>query len=605
MKTIYKSVLLFSFITASLSAEAQTAQQDTVLNKQVILQREYSPTINEASRINTTPSIFEPNIQKKSLNFEQNAPRLLINNNRLGDSNAGDIMTDVEYSKKRGYFQLGAGNYMNLDGALGYRIVNSERDRLNFYGTYNSTSGKLSYAEDKVDGESLKYDKEKAKLNDLNLNLNYQHAFDPSVLSFDASYRNLGYNYYGNPFIKNSRLDMLGQRLPEMGKNQTVSVISFGAGLKSQEGRTGLNYDAKVSYSNFKNKYGILLENNGIKGGQINAQVDLNTEFDSDKWLGIELYMMNQSVSNAKDNDNMTNAYAVPYIKFEGSTWKAKLGAKAGMVFDKKNSVVVAPDVYASVKLGEFNSLYASVTGGINENTFLQILEENRFVNPSNRIGYSRSVYDAELSFKLGAFSGFEFDIFAGYKQTNRDHLYIPNTIYYNFNDEYSAVPQSWGNVSDVVYANLGTGKVGALLKTNLIPQTNVWARATFYSYNVKYKGGNLENFVKTEDLPTENKAWGLPTATAELHVDVKDVAIPNLTLSMDYTLEMGRKAYFYGKSVSIKNVNELNFKADYKVLDWVSVNARINNVLSQKYERVYGYTHQGINFMGGINLKF
>lgn len=600
MKTIYKSILLFSFTAVSLSVGAQTAQQDTVLNKQVILQREYSPAINEASRINATPSIFEPSIPQKNLSFEQNAPRLAINNNRLGDSKAGNIMTDVEYSKKRGYFQLGAGNYMNIDGALGYRIVNSERDRLNFYGTYNSTSGDIKYAEDKIDGEKLRYDEAKAKFNDLKLNLNYQHAFDPSILSIDASYRNLGYNYYGNPFITNSQFDKLENNLPNLGKKQSVSVIGFGAGIKSREdNQSGINYDGKVSYSYFKNKYGMLIDNDGMKGGQLNMQLDMNTEFDSDKWLGIDLYVMNQSVSNALDDNNLTNIHLTPYIKFEGSTWKAKLGVKAGMAFDKKNSFIVAPDLYASLKLGEFNSLYASITGGVNENTFLQILEENRFVNPSNRVGYSKTVYDAELGFRLGAFTGFEFDIFAGYKQTNRDHLYITNAPYYAFSDPHSVAPQTWGNVSDVAYANLGTGKIGALLKTNLIPQTNVWARATVYAYNVKYKGGNLSNF------PAQKKAWGLPTATAELHVDVKDVAIPNLTLSMDYTLELGRKAYFEGKSISMKNVNELNFKADYKVLDWISVNARINNVLSQKYERIHGYTHQGINFMGGVSLKF
>lgn len=598
MRTIYQSILLIGLSAASLTLNAQTVAKDTVLNKQVILQREYSPTINEASRINSNPSIFEPNVQKKSLNFEQKAPQLLINNNRLGDSRAGEIMTDVEYSKKRGYAQIAAGNYANIDGALGYRIVNSERDRLNLFGSYDATSGKLSYA------ESMHYKKMKAKYSDININLNYQHAFDPSILSIEALYRNLGYNYYGNPFISNEQLDNLNY-LPNFDKKQNVSVIGFAAALKSRdESKPALNYDGKISYRNFKSKYGIHPDLDGQKGGQLNFQLDLNTEFDSEKWLGIDMYVMNQSLSNAMDDKNMLHTYAVPYIRFEGSNWKAKLGVKGGFITDKKSSFIVAPDLYASVKLGEFNSLYASVTGGINENTFLQVLEENRYVNPLNRIGYSRTIYDAELGVNIGAFAGVEFDIFAGYKQTNRDHLYITNAPFsgYSNNSTLDAI-YAWGNMSDAVYANLGTGKVGALLKTNLIPQTNLWARAIVYAYNVKYKGGNVSGLV--EELPNQKKAWGLPTATAELHADVKDVILPNLTLSLDYTLELGRKAYFDGKSISMKNVNELNLRADYRVMDWISVNARVNNVFSQKYERVYGYTHQGINFMGGLSLKF
>ena len=598
MRTIYQSILLIGLSAASLTLNAQTAAKDTVLNKQVILQREYSPTINEASRINSNPSIFEPNVQKKSLNFEQKAPQLLINNNRLGDSRAGEIMTDVEYSKKRGYAQIAAGNYANIDGALGYRIVNSKRDRLNLFGSYDATSGKLSYA------ESMYYKRMKAKYSDINVNLNYQHTFDPSILSIEALYRNLGYNYYGNPFISNEQLDNL-DNLPNFDKKQNVSVIGFAAALKSRdESKPALNYDGKISYRSFKSKYGTHPELDGQKGGQLNVQLDLNTEFDSEKWLGIDMYVMNQSLSNALNDDNMLHVYGVPYIRFEGSNWKAKLGAKAGFITDYKNSFIVAPDLYASVKLGEFNSLYASVTGGINENTFLQVLEENRYANPLNRIGYSRTVYDAELGVNIGAFAGVEFDIFAGYKQTNRDHLYITNAPFSgNSNNPTLDAIYAWGNVSDAVYANLSRGKVGALFKTNLIPQTNLWARAIVYAYNVKYKGGNLKNFV--EEAPAKKEAWGLPTATAELHADVKDVILPNLTLSMDYTLELGRKAYFGGRSISMKNVNELNFRADYRVMDWISINARVNNVFSQKYERVYGYTHQGINFMGGLNLKF
>lgn len=599
MKTIYQSILLIGLSAASLSLNAQTAAKDTVLNKQVILQRDYSPTINDASRINSNPSIFEPNIQKKSLNFEQKAPQLLINNNRLGDSKAGEIMTDVEYSKKRGYAQLAAGNYANIEGALGYRIVNSERDRLNLFGSYDATSGKLSYA------ERLHYDRVKAKSSDLNVNLNYQHTFDPSILTIEALYRNLGYNYYGNPFITNEQFDKLGENLPNIDKKQNVSVIGFGAALKSrEENDPALNYEGQISYRNFKSKYGIHPGLDGQKGGQLNFQLNLNTEFDSDKWIGVDMYVMNQSLSNALNDNNMLHVYGVPYIKFEGANWKAKLGVKAGFITDNKNSFIAAPDMYASVKLGEFNSLYASVTGGINENTFLQVLEENRYTNPFNRIGYSRTVYDTEIGVNIGAFAGVEFDIFAGYKQTNRDHLYITNAPFSGYsNNPTLDATYAWGNMSDAVYANLGTGKVGASLKTNLIPQTNLWARAIVYAYNVKYKGGNVSGLV--EELPSQKKAWGLPTATAELHADVKDAILPNLTLSMDYTLELGRKAYFGGKSISMKNVNELNFRADYRVMDWISINARVNNVLSQKYERVYGYTHQGINFMGGLNLKF
>ena len=54
-----------------------------------------------------------------------------------------------------------------------------------------------------------------------------------------------------------------------------------------------------------------------------------------------------------------------------------------------------------------------------------------------------------------------------------------------------------------------------------------------------------------------------------------------------------------------MNNINELNIKGSYNILDWLSFYVKANNVMSQKYERYYGYTNQGINALGGISLKF
>ena len=54
-----------------------------------------------------------------------------------------------------------------------------------------------------------------------------------------------------------------------------------------------------------------------------------------------------------------------------------------------------------------------------------------------------------------------------------------------------------------------------------------------------------------------------------------------------------------------MKDINELNFRGEYQVTDWLSVNARLNNILYQRYELYYGYPLQGFNFLGGVSLKF
>lgn len=592
MNTIYKSILFAGLGCFALSMNAQTAK-DTVFNKQVTVQREYNPTIQDAAKINTTPAIYEPVIIAKDLRFMDAAPRLQINDKRLGMSSSGDINTDVLYDKRKGYLIFNAGNYINLDAAAGYRIVNSAADKLNLFATYNSTDGKLDFVE-KDKGYALR--KSKAKYAEMGINLDYEHKFEPSILRFDASFMNMNYNYYGNPFLATQPSSIF------MDKKQNVDIFRIGAGLKSSVNNTSnLKYDATIGYTYFKEKYGPSINDKGPKGGIFRTSADIRLGLDADKSIGLDMYVMNQSGIDAdystfqkEAEHSLTNTYGIAYFNIEGGNWHALLGVKTGYVVDNRNSVIIAPEIRTSVNILDKNALYLNVTGGVNENTILDILQENRYVNMMNRVAYSKTLYDINGGFKLGAVKGLEFEIFARYKHTKKDHLYVTNT--------YNPTEYSWGNLSNAVYANVSTGNFGALLKTKLIPYTNVQAKLTGYTYNVKYDGGYLAS-VETA-IPTEKKAWGRPTFTAELNADVVDV-VPGFTLSMNYLLSAGRKAYFSGNSVSMKNINELCFRAEYQLFDWMAINARVNNVLFQKYERVYGYAIQEFNMMGGISLRF
>ena len=107
----------------------------------------------------------------------------------------------------------------------------------------------------------------------------------------------------------------------------------------------------------------------------------------------------------------------------------------------------------------------------------------------------------------------------------------------------------------------------------------------------------------------SEKKAWGRPTFTAELNADIKP--IDKLTFSLNYVYAGGRKTVYSNyiipvqEVIKMKDINELNFRGEYQVTDWLSVNARVNNLLFQKYELQYGYALQGFNVLGGLSFKF
>ena len=596
MRTLYKSslVVAFGLLTFGVSAQQRnTTPKDTTFNRQVMLERDYNPTLKDASKINTTPEVYNPVVKKVNVTFAEEVPQITINSNRLGGAQSGDIATNVDFDSKRGYLILGAGNNSNLSGAAGYRILNSSNNKLDLFANHSSSSSNIDYTE-----KGYLIDKAKAKYSDTKVNLRYAHTFDQSELSIGTSYFNTGYNYYGNSFQSIDQSNIIY----DLNTRQNVDVISFDAAIRSTDNSEGLlKYKIGASYNNFKQKYAWIKDDAGPKGGIINLDADFNTPFDSDKTLGVALNILNQHFSDDElGGPNTYHSYnnisMSPYFNIEGEAFNVSLGANLAYLKDVKSSFLLAPNVKAFYNIGERSQFYAAVTSGVNNNTFLDILSENRYVQPRARVEMSKTYYDASLGFKSGVLDGFEFDIFGGYKYTKKDHLYVLDVL------ELNQTSNMWGNIGTPIYANLNTGHFGAGVKTNLIPYTDLSARFTGYFYTVKYTDSYAFNY--TGIYPDEKKAWGKPTFTAELNADVK--VIPQLILSMNYQYMGGRKAFVsWIGSMKMKDVNELNFRGEYQVLDWFSVNVRLNNVLGQKYELQPGYALQGFNVLGGVSFRF
>lgn len=586
MNTIYKSILVIGLGIVSLAA---TAQKDSTLTRQVLLERDYNPTMQEASKINTMPSIYTPTVKAKEFKFVSSAPQLNISGNQLGKASSGDINTNVLFSKKRGYLDLGGGTHGNLEGAAGYRILNSATDHLDLFASHSSTNGEVDY----INSKKYFIKDVKAKYAATNVNLKYQHFFEPSILSFNASFFNTAYNYYGNSFIPVGAAD---ETTYDLTSKQNVDVLSFGAGLKSSLKNEGeLKYDANIRYQNFKSKFGLLSKDNAPKGGQLDLDADVYAELGADKFVGVRASLMNQSFGNKGEGDafhSLTNFKGNPYLKLEGSNWNVDLGVNVNAIFDIKTKVLFSPNIKADLRFYDVNVLYAEATGGVNNNTFLDILQENRYMTPANRVLYSKTLFDLKIGFKSGVVSGLEFDLFAGYKKTDQDHLFL------------QAKSDVWSNLSFPVYANVSTGHIGGSLKTNLIPRTDLSAKVMTYFYTVKY---DHQTVISSEEILSEKKAWGRPTFTAEFNADIKP--IDKLTLSLNYLYAGGRKTYDSSidvkSSVKMKDINEFNVKGTYQITNWLSVFAKANNIFNQQYELQYGYPLQGFNALGGISLKF
>lgn len=585
----------------SAGVSAQTAAKDTTLNRQVYLEREYTPTIKDASKVNTLPALHEPKKKQYDIKFENAIPSVQIDSYPIGDTGSGDINTSVDYNKHRGYFTFGAGMYTNLEGALGYRIVDGNSDQLDLFATHSFTNARIKYL---VPDSRL--DKIKAKDMENMIKLRYSHTFTPLTWYISGSFLNNQYNYYGSPYIFSSMAPSpppSGSSLPNAGfgdpvlskemmeEKQSANILEIETGIQSKEEYDRLIYSGSIKYNRFTSKYGPEWNSYGTQANLLNAGVNLAFPFTSDLRVGVKGGILHQSVSDVdfalegeEPFHSLTTFNANPYFNIEGSNYRISLGVNLAHALDFNDKTQVAPTANIFWNFEERSLFYATVDGGINNNSLVDIFKENKYINPARRVAISQTPYDVQAGVKSGVIDGFEFDIFGGYKYTKNEHLYIPNSM------------PTGANVSDALYANLGTGHFGGAIKTRLIPYTDLSLNATGYFYSVK-------DYATPGLSPSDKKAWGLPSLTFDFNADFS--FIDNLTLTANYKFEGGRKTYLNDVSVKMDAINELNFKANYQIYDWLSVYGKANNILNQKYERYYGYTLQGINILGGVNLKF
>lgn len=576
--SLYK-VLPLTLICGSISTvQAQSAAKDTTYSRQISVERDFSPTLQDANKINTLPSLYDPAVKKSNAPLASwstaGNPKPL----ELANTDAGNFGTDIEHDHYKGYAGLRIGSHGNIEAEAGYQAISNETTKLDIFGTYNSSSGEpmqMDYLQDNLS---------KAKSGDALLKVRFQHKFEPLTLYINSHFSNDSYNYYGTMYNYNGESsDNSGY---DWDKKQSANIFNLTAGVKSKD-ETILRYKVFASYDNFGLKYGYEA-NKGPKANILTGDFNFNTDFGSDKVIGINAHILNQSLSEQyKDLHSLTHFKFNPYINFTGSNWNATLGINGHLTFDTQNKVLWAPNLAASWNFLETTSLYASVIGDVNENTLIDILQENRYYNPSSRISSSRTYYDAEIGIKSGVIKGLEFNIFTGYKYTAGEHLY------YSWSGS-----NAWENLNEVIYANLNVGNFGGSIETNLIPYVDLSAKLTTYFYTVKYRDADTYSYMP-------KSAWNKPTYVLELNADIKP--IDKFVISANYQLAGGRKYYDTSTNLKgdMKSVNEMNVKGTYQITKMVSATAAINNLLNQAYELNPGYACYGINFLVGANLKF
>ena len=234
MRKIYT---IIAALTLSAGLFAQT--QDSLLKRQMELEREFNPTLLDADKINSLPALREPTVQKAHTNYSTWAGRIAPPL-EIALPRPGNIMTEIPYSMKRGFLFFNAGNYANLNGGLGYRLVENEKHNLAFTFLHSSTNSDINYVQEDSDPAG-----NNASMMDNLGKLSYNHLAETVKLNMHLSYLHSMFNYYGNTFGNTRFFD---------NEKNSLGVLNARVGLESVENDV-LNYKGFIDFNNF-NKIG-------------------------------------------------------------------------------------------------------------------------------------------------------------------------------------------------------------------------------------------------------------------------------------------------------------------------------------------------------------
>ena len=569
MRKIYMTIATMAF-TAAVFAQ----QPDSLLRRQLELERDFNPTLLDADKINSLPALREPTVQKANTNYStwagRTTPPLEIALPR-----PGSIMTEIPYNLKRGYLSLNAGNYANLDGAFGYRLVKNKKNDLSFNFLHNSSNGDIKYLQESDPASNNAY------IMDNRGGLGYQHLGDAHTVRLDLSYLHSLFNYYGNRF---------GHEPFFNEENQRLGVLNARIGLASKESDM-LNYRGFIDFKNFSTKFDQQLTGEPIKGNALHLMGGFDKPFrNPNTKAGIDGNLFTTIYNGDWDNYFLVNA--APYLQMGGINSNARLGVDVLFQTGNKTRVRVVPNVALKLGITEHSSLYAIIHGGFDHNTLLDMMNESRYILPMADVRPSFSIVDIDGGVKIGEVSGFRFDLFGGFKKTDDAHFLV-----HNGQDVFGGdVAGSFIEALKPVYGSLSHTHIGGMI------QTTIWAPLDL-SLRLKKNFYDVTEMTINEVQVEDAKAYNKPGLEIDLRATL-DV-MSNLKFTMNYYFAGERWTYFNGQNLEMENINDLNLGATYQINEAFSLNLRANNLMMQHYDLWYGHPAQGFNASGGFTFQF
>lgn len=578
-----------AFLFFTVWSNAQTVDQN------VTVEREYKPVIQDAGKISSVPEVMDPNAEKIAAKYTEFNLPLPVSQN-IHTLSAAELGHQQRKNPNDAFIRMGIGNYFNNAVDFALPVIKKTDLRLDLKLNHMATFSQETHSSTNA---SLVLDKYFKKAN-LYSGIGLGHEY---------------FNYYGNEYNKTGAITDLSTlalsegnneyleqnlvrinrtakdfKLSEITKSENDVFWRFNThlGIRSLPYTTGVRYVGEIEYKLFDSR-------NGLTENMIQTRAAFNAQNGKNR-LGLDLTMQNMMYKSdiATNIINVWDAYTVfsmnPYYSIEREKWNVRLGVKSSFSFVHGRPFNPSPDVSAEWKaVPKWLDFYAGIGGGYNVNTLDEMFSENRFLHSDLRVKDTYTPVSAYFGIKVKPVYNLLLDAYVNYRYIdnqyffiNKDYSAIAGTVLANSNDSII-----YSNRFNVIYSAASLVKVGIRANYNIRNLLNIQLKGAYNGWTVY----------------DTDMAWNKPKFEADLTADWR--LNRNLTFTGNIFFESERYAKLGDLIMTMNPKFDVNVGASYSYLNWLTVFAKVNNILNNRYENFYGYKVQGLNILAGAAISF
>lgn len=537
-------------------------------NQEVTIVAPYKPVISDAFKKSLNPVLVDTVIETPPVTYSISSEPIYTTY-EISAIKPSLIDVDTEEEMRRNYLRAGFGNYTMPYVELFTNSLSSEDFSIGFHARHLSARGEI---ED--------YGTSAFSQNDVGLSVS--RYLKKSVVSGKVYYDRDVVHYYGykpSEFSNDSLSDDdLRQRFSTIGANFRIQ--------SNKKKADDLNYLLGINLYHLSDLY----ETSEFKVG---LQSNLNTKneffnFVEKQELGADVNVDFYSNQDSLISESTIMAALRPYLRLNFEFLDLTLGARGVLASDSTSEFYIYPDIRASYQvIPGFLRFYATVSGGLERNSYRSVSMENPWVNSIFPVGFTSTKYDFKGGVTGKVTSSVDYNFSVSYAE-------IENMLLFNndFTSPFSpTVAQNFGNKFTGIYDDAKVTTVSLELGYQQTRFFNLLFRANYRDYQ----------------MATQAKPWHKPSIEAGLS------ARYHFTEKISFSGDLFFRSNTYAQiveagSLKVEEINayaDLNLGGAYQINDRVSAFLNLNNVLATRYFRWYNYPSQRINVMGGFTFSF